>query len=69
VGPGTVVKEVRDTRNFGKNLSSTFLCYDTDRIENDASKTFVACVLAAAVTFLPSLCLATIGGQMYRRTD
>jgi hypothetical protein len=33
-------------------------------IENDASDTFstVACVLVTAVTYLPSRCLATIGG-------
>jgi hypothetical protein len=38
--------------------------YDTDRIENDASNSssIVACVFLAAVTFLPSRCIATIGG-------
>jgi hypothetical protein len=37
--------------------------YDMDSIEKDASNIFsvVAGVLFAAVTFLPSRCLATIG--------
>jgi Na+/phosphate symporter len=39
-----------------------------DRIENDASNnSIVACVFAAAVTFLLSCSLATIGG--YTQTD
>jgi hypothetical protein len=41
-----------------------------DRIENDASNisSIVACVFVAAVTFLPSRCLATIGGYTYGHT-
>jgi hypothetical protein len=39
-------------------------------IENDVSNTsfFVACVFVTAVTFLPSRCLATIGGFLLSRS-
>jgi hypothetical protein len=42
-----------------------------DRIVNEASNncSIVASVFVAAVTFLPSLCLAIIGGYSYRHTD
>jgi hypothetical protein len=42
-----------------------------DRIENDASNdsSFIACSFVAAVTFLPSRCLATIGIYTYKHTD
>jgi hypothetical protein len=57
--------------------------YDTNLIENEAfnNSTVVACVLVAAVMFLPSRCrattsgilpicwLATIGEYMYRQRD
>jgi hypothetical protein len=58
------------TRNSWKNKSSTFLWYDTDPIENDASKNYSthAHVFVAAVTFLPSHCLATIW-DTYIHTD
>jgi hypothetical protein len=61
----------KQTRNSGKNESPTFLWYYTDRIESYASNnsSTVACVFVAAVTFLPSRCLAAIGGYTYRRTD
>jgi hypothetical protein len=41
--------------------------YDMDRIENDVSSncSIVLCVFVTAVTFLPSLCLPTIG-DFYR---
>jgi hypothetical protein len=61
-------QEVLGTTN---RLFSFFLRYDTGRIENDAFNNFSvgACVFVAAVTFLPSRCLATIRGYTYRRTD
>jgi hypothetical protein len=42
--------------------------YETGHIENDASNNsyIVACLFVTAVTFLPSRCLATIGGYTYR---
>jgi hypothetical protein len=56
------------TRNSGKNNSPTSILYDKDRIENDSSKSspIFTCVFVAAVKFLPSRCLATVG---YKRTD
>jgi hypothetical protein len=46
-----------------KNEPPTFLLYDMDRTENDASdnSSIVASVFVAAVTFLLSRCLSTIG--------
>jgi hypothetical protein len=43
----------------------------TDRIEEDAwnNSSIVARVFVAAVTFLPSYCLATKGGSTYIHTD
>jgi hypothetical protein len=51
--------------------TNQILLYDTDRIENDASNnsSIVACVFVVAITFLPSRCLAAIGGYRYRHTD
>jgi hypothetical protein len=45
------------TRNSGKNESPTFLRYDTDCKENDASNnvSIVACIFVAAVTFYLAL--------------
>jgi hypothetical protein len=42
-----------------------------DRIENDGfnNSTFVPCVFVAAVKFLSSRCLATIGKYTYGRTE
>jgi hypothetical protein len=42
-----------------------------DCIENDASNNSsnVVCVFVAGVTFLPSHCLAAIGGYTYRHAD
>jgi hypothetical protein len=55
-------------KRCGKNQSSTSLCNDMNRIENDASNNFtVAYVFAAAVTFLPSSCLTKIRGCTYKR--
>jgi hypothetical protein len=52
-------------RKFWEELIAYIPWHDTDRIENEASNniSIVACVLVAAVTFLPSRCLATIGGM------
>jgi hypothetical protein len=50
------------TRSSRKSWWPTFLWYDMDRIENDASNnsSVDASVFVAAVTFLPSRYLATI---------
>jgi hypothetical protein len=58
------------TRSSAKNLSSTFLWYDTDGKENEASNncSIVVCVLVAAVTFSLSRCLATMGRYISRHT-
>jgi hypothetical protein len=55
-------------KKFWEELIACLIWYDTDRIENDASKnsSIVRCVFVAAVTFLPSHCLATIKGYTYR---
>jgi hypothetical protein len=52
-----------------EELIAYFPLYDTGHIENDASSnsSIVACVIVTAVTFLPSRCLATIGG-IHRHT-
>jgi hypothetical protein len=58
------------TRSSGKNQSPTFLRYDTDITENDASNiSIVACAFVAAVTFLPSRFLATTGIYKCIHTD
>jgi hypothetical protein len=53
----------------GKELIACFPWYDTGHIENDASNNYsvIACVFLTAVTFLPSHCLATIGGSLPSR--
>jgi hypothetical protein len=53
---------------FWEELIVYFPWYDTGHIENDVSNnsSIVACVFVAEVTFLPSRCLATIGGYTYR---
>jgi hypothetical protein len=47
---------------FWEELIAYLSWYDTGHIENDASNNYssVACVFVAAVTFLPSRCLASI---------
>jgi hypothetical protein len=57
-------------KTFWEELIAYFLLCDTDLIENDAfNNSFtVACALAE-VTFFPSLCLAMIGGYIYRQTE
>jgi hypothetical protein len=54
---------------FWEKLIAYFPWYDTGHIENDASNnsSTVACVFVIAVTFLPSRCLATIGGYLPSR--
>jgi hypothetical protein len=51
-------------KKFWEELIAYFPSYDTGHIENDASKnvSIVAGAFVTAVTFLPSRCLATIGG-------
>jgi hypothetical protein len=60
-----------DNKKFWEDLIAYFPRYDTDHIDNDASKSSstVACVFVAAVKFLPSRCLATIGGDTYRHSE
>jgi hypothetical protein len=49
---------------FWEELIAYFPWQDTESIENDFSNnsSIVACVFVAAVTFLPSRCLATTRG-------
>jgi hypothetical protein len=56
-------------KNFWEELNTYIPGYDTDRNENDVSNNFsiVACVFVTAGTFLPSRCLATIGGFLPNR--
>jgi hypothetical protein len=58
-------------KKFWEELIAYFPWYGTDYIENDVSNTssIVTRVFVTAVTFLPSRCLATIGGYTYRHTD
>jgi hypothetical protein len=55
---------VQLNKKFWEELIAYFPRYDTGHIENDASNNspIVACVLVTAVTFLPSRCLAPLGG-------
>jgi hypothetical protein len=54
---------------FWEELIAYFPWYDTGHIENDASNncSIVACVFVTAETFLPSRCLAAIGGLLPSR--
>jgi hypothetical protein len=54
---------------FWEELIAYFPWYDRGHIENDAPNNYsvVPCVFVTAVTFLPSRCLATIGG-IHRHT-
>jgi hypothetical protein len=56
--------EKLESKKFWEERIAYFPSHDTDRIEYDASNnSFIfACVFLAAVTFLLSRCLATIGG-------
>jgi hypothetical protein len=56
-------------KKFWEELIAYISSYDTGRIENDVSNNsyIVACVFVTAVTFLPSRCLATIGGLLPNR--
>jgi hypothetical protein len=55
-------------KRFCKALIPYIPWYDTGHIENHASNNpIVACVFVTAVTFLPSRCLATIGGFLPNR--
>jgi hypothetical protein len=59
--------QLRD-KKFWEELIAYFPGYDTDHIGNEASNnsSIVACLFVTAVMFLPSRCLATIGGYFYR---
>jgi hypothetical protein len=56
-------------KKFWEELIAYFPWYDTGHIENDASNnsSIVGCAFVTAVTFLPSSCLATIGGFLPNR--
>jgi hypothetical protein len=56
-------------KKFWEELFAYFPWYDTGHIENVESNnsSIVACVSVTAVTFLPSRCLATIGGFLPSR--
>jgi hypothetical protein len=58
-------------KKFWEELIAYFPGYDTGHLKNKASNNspIVACVFVTAVTFLPTRCLATIGGYTYRHTD
>jgi hypothetical protein len=63
---------VLNNKKFWEELIAYFSWYETGHIENEASNnsSIVACVFVTAVTFLPSRCLATIGGlQRDKHTD
>jgi hypothetical protein len=64
-----VYSELMKNKKFWEELIAYFPCYDTYRIENEVSNSssIVACVFVTAVTFLPSRCLATIGGFLPNR--
>jgi hypothetical protein len=51
-------------KKFWEELIGYFPCYDTGQIEHDSSNNYsiTVCLFVTAVTFLPSRCLATIGG-------
>jgi hypothetical protein len=56
-------------KKFWEELIAYIPWYDTGHIENDASNSLstAECVLATAVTFLPSRCLTTIRGFLPSR--
>jgi hypothetical protein len=54
-----------ENKKFWEELIAYFPWYDTDHIENESNNSsIVAYVFVTAVTFLPSRCLATIGGYV-----
>jgi hypothetical protein len=61
----------RVEKKFWEELIAYFPWYYKGHIANDASNnsSVVACVFVTAVTFLPSSCLATIGGDTDIPTD
>jgi hypothetical protein len=69
----SIHKNAFHNKKFWKEIIAYFPWYDTGHIENDESSnsSIVACVFVTAVTFLPSRCLGTIGGNDRRdtRTD
>jgi hypothetical protein len=56
-------------KKFWEELIAYFSWYDTGHFKNNASSNYssVACEFVTAVTFLPSLCLATTGGFLLSR--
>jgi hypothetical protein len=64
----TVLGIIQNNKSW-EELIAYFPWYDTDSIEKYSSKnsSILAYAFVAAVTFLPSCCLATIGG--YRHAD
>jgi hypothetical protein len=54
-------------KKFWEELIAYFPWYDMGHIENDGSNnsSIIACVFVIAVTFLPSRCLAMIGGYTH----
>jgi hypothetical protein len=64
-------KYTEENKKFWEELIAYFPWYDTGHSENDASNnsSIVACVFVTAVTFLPSRCLATIGGNSQTHTQ
>jgi hypothetical protein len=54
-----------------EELVAYFPWQDTDRIENNESNNYfiIACIISAAVTFLPSRSIPTTGGYTYKHTD
>jgi hypothetical protein len=62
---------LKNNKKFWEELLACIPWYNTNRTENDVSNksSVFACVFVTAVTFLPSRCLATIGGYSYGHTD
>jgi hypothetical protein len=59
----TLAQTLDLNKKFWEELIAYFPLYDTGHTQNDASNSsIVACVFVTAVTFLPSRCLAAIGG-------
>jgi hypothetical protein len=58
-----------ENKKFWEELIAHFPSYDTGHTENEASNhsSIFACVFVTAVTFLPSHCLATMGGFLPSR--
>jgi hypothetical protein len=61
---------IMNNKKFWEELIAYFPWYDTGHIENNGfnNSSIVACVLVTAVEFLPSRCLATIGGHTDTQT-